>query len=623
MTVTLGTARASTTAGTDGKWKVSLDLAKQEQGPFEMQIDAANRLTVKDVVIGEVWLCSGQSNMEFVLSNSADAQQEIANSSNRLLRQFTVKRTASATPQEECAGTWTVAAPSTSAQFTAVGYYFGKSLQQTLGAPVGLINSSFGGTPIESWMSAKALDADPDLKAGRAVLEAAIQAAPQKMKEYASSFRNWTKKYQLECPEKDPATFAAPEGATDAWKTVKLPGKLSQAGLPDAGAIWLKCEVMIPDSMAGRNFTLKTGVIFNFDAFYWNGIKIAETDCDSPGSADPRTYVIPFKQVMAEKSVIAIRVFCPAGGAAFAAPPPTLTCWNPGSTPIVLNEWKAIAESELNPLEEAKATMPTAPNSVPPPQLRPTTLFNSMIHPLAPYTLRGVTWYQGESNVERAFQYRTAFPLMIQNWRAQWGQGDLPFYFCEIASLWPAPEQPGESKLAELRESQRAALKLPNTGSVVLTDLGDSKNVHPANKKDVGERLAKVALNKTYGKPIPCAGPTLNSFKIEGDQIRLNFLNTDGGLVARSLPGIPDGELKGFAICGKDMKWTWATARIEGASVVVSAPGIDNPLAARYAWAHNPVCNLYNGSGFPAAGFRTDRNGLTTAHIKYGLSNSK
>jgi sialate O-acetylesterase len=257
-----------------------------------------------------------------------------------------------------------------------------------------------------------------------------------------------------------------------------------------------------------------------------------------------------------------------------------------------------------------------------------------MIRPLIPYGLRGVIWYQGEANVSRAEQYRTAFPLMISDWRKHWGKGDLPFYFCQLANYQAKEKVPGESALAELREAQTHALSLPRTGQAILIDLGESEDIHPRNKKDVGERLARIALAKDYGKSVPFSGPTLSSSKFENGRAMLTFSNTDGGLAAAPLPekeilvsktgktaplqrNSPQSQLEGFAICGSDQVWYWADAKIEGETIIVQSDKVPEPVAVRYAWANNPTCNLINGAGLPAGPFRTDDFPRKTAGLKY------
>ena len=258
-----------------------------------------------------------------------------------------------------------------------------------------------------------------------------------------------------------------------------------------------------------------------------------------------------------------------------------------------------------------------------------------MVHPFMPYRIAGVIWYQGEANAGRAFQYRTAFPLMIKDWRKNWGQGEFPFFYCQLASFNGISTVPGENDWAELREAQDMALKLPNTGEAILIDIGEEANIHPRNKKDAGDRLARIALAKTYNQQVVYSGPTYQTITVEGDKICVHFKNTQGGLMARHLPATyiptttqmdvtrplvrhsPDSEVEGFAICGEDRKWVWANASIKGSDVIVSAAGVSKPIAVRYAWASNPICNLYNGADLPAGPFRSDSFPCVTEKARY------
>jgi sialate O-acetylesterase len=469
--VTLGTVTAETAAGQDGAWRIDLDLSKSAPGPFSLDVQGQNLVTIPDVMVGEVWLCSGQSNMEFPLAKALGAETEIARADPRL-RQFLVMQTPASAPASDCKGSWQSATPATTGRFTAVGYYFGRDLEDKLNEPVALINSSVGNTAIEAWMSADALAQDPDLKAGAA--------------------------HQLEKA-----------------RTASLPPPDAQASVP--------------------------------------------------------------------------------------APPPA-----PGK-----------------------------------PKKLPSYLFNGMIHPLIPFTIRGVVWYQGENNAERARQYQTSFPLLISSWRQLWGEGDFPFYFCQLAGYHGKYPEPTESEWAELREAQDKTLSVANTGEAVLIDLGETWEIHPRNKKDVGARLAALALARTYGVAGPSEGPRYDGMSVEGATIRVRFKPTDGGLVTKPLPDIdvvstttnkteplvhhsPGGPVEGFALCGADHKWFWAdSAVIDRTSVVVESKEVPTPVAVRYAWANTPTCNLYNGAGFPAPPFRSDDFPGKTDDAKFGLTPEK
>ena len=620
---------ASTKADAGGKWTIVLDLKNSATGPFEMVIEGKNKLTVSDVVVGEVWVASGQSNMEWVVSNTLDADKEIAGSANPLLRQFLVKKNAVADPTEVAEGIWFAASPETTGRFSAVGYFFAKKLQGELKVPVGFVNTSWGGTPSEAWTSAEALDSDPDLKAARERVRTAVIEHPGKRKAFVDGLGAWIQETGREdTPVADPAAFSGEDVPTDGWVPVKLPGEVAAPGLPKAGVVWLRKEVTLPAaSLLPLNLPID-----GFDSVYWNGKLLKQTtyqDIPSQGySRRSGPYDIPADAVKVGKNVLAIRLYEPVGPAKFFGEPKA------GAASLA-GEWLAKAEKEFPDIAAEKlAAAPALPAKPPGASSTAAFLFNGMIQPILPYAISGAIWYQGESNAGRAYQYRTAFPLMISDWRKQWKQGDFPFYFCQLANFQAKNPEPGESSWAELREAQSLTLKLPATGQAVLIDIGESADIHPRNKKDVGDRLALIALAKDYGKKIPFSGPVYDSMKIEGGRAALTFRYTVGGLVAKPLPdtftvksqtnetaplvrNCPNSQLEGFAIFGEDKKWVWADAKIDGAKVIVWSDKVPSPTAVRYAWADNPTCNLFNGAGLPASPFRTDDFPPLTLNGKY------
>lgn len=625
VSVSIAGASAKATANANGKWKTELDLSGKPAGPHTLEIQGKNKIEVKDVLIGEVWVCSGQSNMDFRLKSVVGAAEEIANSTNPSLRQFVVPRLTSMTPTEKLEGKWTSAAPETAAGFTAVGYFFGKKLNKDLQVPVGLISTSWGGTPSEAWTSSEGIDSVPDLKNAKERLFTAIKNAATTQVAFKEAMTAWLEKNgRTDRPTTKVDEFAGPE-AKDGWITVKLPGDIATG----PGVFWIRREVDVPAEAAGKPLNFEGDTIIGMDTFYWNGREIAETGLDKYTEGYKRRYTIPASEVKAGKSVLAMRLFVPVyapkvGGGYFKV----------GNTQLA-GDWQTKTEYVLPVLDaEALAGVPVLPKAAPAPQNTATCLFNAMIHPLLPYAIKGAIWYQGEANAGRAFQYRTAFPLMIKDWRAHWQQGDFPFYFVQLANYQDKKQQPEESAWAELREAQTMTLALPNTGMATIIDIGEAKDIHPRNKKDVGERLAAAALAKTYGKSIPYSGPMYDSMMETDGKIRLKFEHTDGGLVAKPLPETydlntsknevaplvlpkPDSELQGFAVCGEDKVWKWASAKIEGNDVVVWADEVPQPIAVRYGWAHNPTCNLFNGAGFPAVPFRTDDFPPTTLASKY------
>lgn len=450
ITVTLGESEAKTTAGADGNWLVRLPR-QHAKTPLQMTITGKDgaAITISDILIGEVWIGSGQSNMQWAVKDSRNATEEIATANFPQIRLFSVERKNAGEPQWTCAGEWVVCTPETVPMFSAVLFFFGRYLQQNLDAPMGLINTSWGGTPAESWTSRPTLEADPDLK------------------------------YMVEDWDKQLAEYPAAKAAYDV-----------------ALAEWQK----------------------------------AAEKAKADGAAEPP---------------------------------------KPGEPRGPEHPW------------------------------RPASLYNGMIHPLAPFAIQGAIWYQGESNAGRAYQYRNLFPTMIEDWRKSWGQGAFSFYFVQLANFMEPTADPVESEWAELREAQTMTLALPKTGMAVIIDIGEAKDIHPRNKQDVGKRLALNALAKDYGKPDVFSGPMYKTMNVKDGKVVVKF-DYANGLNAQG------GELKGFAIAGADKKFVWAKAEIKGDKVVVWADGVTEPVAVRYGWANNPPCNLYNGAGLPASPFRTD-----------------
>ena len=638
VSVTLGggVAKATATAGADGKWTATLDLQGVGEGPFELvAAGPGNLVRSTDVLVGEVWLCSGQSNMEFVLKNAAGGAHEVETSANGSLRHFLVAKDAEDVPINTVQGRWEVSGPSSAGGFTAVGYYFAKQVQAATHLLVGLIHSSWGGTPVEAWTSEQgfAACADPELKAD------AEKARNEHVvfRKSLADYRAWQERY-LRQDHVHSATDAYTRPAApdvDGWTAVTLPARFAGAGLPDAGATWLQRTVPVKEAPAGSSANIFLGDLHGSVEVYWNGKKVGAGEfADLPSS-----YRVNASDLKIGDNVLAVRVFEADHGAGIAPGKARFQVELPGWNKVPLDgPWLAKAEFTLPVLAIGTNPAPTLP---PAPRIKQNTaddLYNGMIAPLEPYALRGVLWYQGEANAERGAQYRQAFPLLITDWRARWGRGDFPFYWCQLANYQARQTQPGESGWAEVRDAQTSALRLPNTGEAILIDLGEETDIHPKDKATVGSRLARIALAKDYGqKSVVWSGPVLDAMKVEeGGKVRLKFNGADGGLVATPIPPTyqpssskpetkpnvrhsPDGQLEGFVVCGADHQWHWATvANIEGGdSVVLTCAEVPEPVAVRYAWANNPLCNLANGAGLPAGPFRTDDLPWTTAKGRY------
>lgn len=621
ITVTLHDQTATTTATAEGKWRVDLDLSEFDTGPFDLIVEGNTRLVVKDAVVGEVWLASGQSNMEWTIGQSLEAREEAARPPDPLVRQFKMARATSIEPSHDCDGKWTIASPETVGEFTAVGYFFAKEISSRHGTPVGLLNASWGGMNIERWISAQGFTHDPVMKQRALELVDATRESIKEVAIYQKSLSDWENRFdRKDLRAGKPSDFASPSISTEDWLPVMLPGKLSDAGLPDAGVIWLRRTVNVPKVLTSTQFNI--GAPQGFVDAYWNGKHVGDTSPSNLPGGPVVSFFIPEESIVPGDNTLAIRIYQPAGGAGILKPETSAFSLDYGGKPLD-GQWLAKVERALPQLTpgaaaaHVKAPIPVRPLAV------PSGMFNAMVHPLMPHAIRGVLWYQGESNIERAAQYETALKLLIEGWRESWEQPDLPFLICQLANLGKPPAAPGDSKWAELRESQLKSLSIPNTSITVLVDAGEAEDIHPRSKKIAGHRLSLAARALAHGERIDFSGPVYDKMITQGDTIRLHFKHSAGGLVAHPLPQFykprsnqpetvplvlpsPDSELQGFAICGADRKWVWADARIEGGTVLVRAPGVNSPLAVRYAWADNPVCNLYNSAGLPASPFRTD-----------------
>jgi sialate O-acetylesterase len=604
------TSRA--TADQQGRWQVLIGPFKAG-GPYELTVAGANTLTFKNVLVGEVWVCSGQSNMEFILQNAQGGPQDAAQADYPEIHLFTVQKKTSDKPLEDVQGRWVVTTPKEAAGFSAVGFYFGRELYRRLRIPVGLIHTSWGGTPAEAWTSHAALAANPEFKAILERYDKELADLPRLRREYAGRLAAWEKQFavQDEGNKGEALGYADPAHDTSDWKKMNEPQLWETAGLNLDGSIWFRREVQVPPSWAGRGLTLSLGPVDDYDTTYFNGTRVGSTDGSTPDSYSvPRVYKIPGPLVRAGRNVVAVRVFDRMGGGGFGAAPGVMSlapsAAAKGEAVSLDGQWDYKEETVFQQKPVDYSNYPGPPPG-PSNQNNPSVLYNAMLAPLTPYTIRGAIWYQGESNAGRAYQYRALFPAMIRDWRAAWGEGDFPFYFVQLAN-WKARKQDSiDSEWAELREAQSMTMKnVPHTGMAVTIDIGNPNDIHPRDKLDVGLRLARWALAETYGQKLEESGPLYDSQTIEGDKIRLRFKHAAG---LKTKDGTAPA---GFFVAGDDRRFHPAEARIEGETVVVWSRDVPRPAAVRYAWADNPAANLYNGDGLPASPFRTDDwTGLT------------
>ncbi len=588
-----------TTAGADGRWSVDVPTP-DPGGPFTVTIAGNNEITLHDVLVGEVWVCSGQSNMQMCIRENGiwhggalNWEAEVAAADYPQIRFFAVERRIAAEPQTDCGGAWTVCRPETAAEFSAAAYFFGRTLHQELDVPIGLIHTSWGGTRAEAWTSHKALAAVGDY-AGE-LAEPIVAPTPENSAQHAQAAADRERqRFLLDARNQGFAKgYADREFDAGSWPTMDVPGRWESLG-PDMqvdGVVWMRRDVTVPQSWAGHNLTLNLGAIEDCDTTYFNNRKLGSTGYGTPRYWEaPRSYLVPSSFVRyGEPNTIAVRVFDDGGTGGLVGGEGALTLRPaaealPREVPLA-GPWKYHLEAVLepDPVRLAHANSPTV-------------LYNGMIDPLTPYRIRGVIWYQGESNHTRGQAYRTLFPALIADWRSAWDQGSFPFYFVQIAPFnYTAPDS-----APVLREAQLQALSVPNTGMVVTTDVAEPDDIHPRNKQAVGRRLALLALAQTYGRDVPCSGPLYRSMRVEDGAIRVFFDHADGGLVAQG------GPLTHFAIAGADRVFTGAEARIEGETVIVSSPGVPEPAAVRFGWCNAPTPNLFNRAGLPASPFRTD-----------------
>ena len=595
VTVTIDQSSMSATADKEGKWNVKLP-AMNYGGPYQLTIQGKTNLSFENVMIGEVWVCSGQSNMEFQLITSKNGEAEVAASNYPNIRLFTVKKTISHQQQEKLQdGEWSQCSPATSSNFSAVGYFFGRELHQKLNVAIGLINSSWGGTIAETWTSEQTIGQNPDFTNQLAQLKKV------NLDDYAKSVENEVKQRVGETSTIDKgmkngqALWAAPAYNDAAWKTMELPGYIESNGLQGVdGIVWFRKEITLSADEAKQKSTLYLAKINDSDSTYINGTLIGSTRLQAEKS---RVYPIDAGLLKPGKNIITVRIEDIGGMGGVYGNPATLYLQSGDHNISLVGSWKyKVGIVKFNAV--------LSPNSY------PTLLYNAMIHPLVPFAIKGAIWYQGESNAERAKQYRRVFPDLIKDWRAHWNQGDFPFLFVQLANFKKQDSIPVESDWAELREAQTMTLALPNTGMAVTTDVGEALDIHPKNKQTVGLRLALAGLKVAYQKDIVYTGPVYQSMNVEGNKVTLTFDQTGSGIKIKDKYGY----LKGFAIAGEDHQFHWATGKITGVNTLqISSSEVQHPVAVRYAWSNNPEdANLYNSADLPASSFRTDNwKGIT------------
>jgi sialate O-acetylesterase len=599
--VTFRDQQAQTITGSDSSWIVHI-ASGEAGGPFILTINGVQEIKLQNVMVGEVWICSGQSNMEMPLAGWGKVknyQQEIDSANYSHIRLFTVPKSNSTQPLTDVVGgRWLPCNSSTVPEFSAVAYFFGRNLHKILGVPIGLINTSWGGTPVESWISRESIRTISDFQPFVEAMDKINWNAQKAETEYQQKVKLWEQDILNHDPgfQADKSLWSEPAYDDQDWLSMRVPQLWDSSAIGRyEGSLWYRSTFNLDEVKQIQKAVLYLGAIDEWDITWLNGQEVGRmTVWDRP-----RAYTINPELLHQGINHLVIHVLnFYAEGGLWQTPASDIylelsTAGGPIRIPLA-GDWKyrkGVSLADIQPLPPQPAIQST-----------PTFLFNAMIHPLMNMRSRGVIWYQGETNVERAYQYRTLFPLLITDWRQGWNEGAFPFLFVQLANYNPPAAEPGESNWAELREAQLMALKLKNTGMAVTIDIGEASDIHPKNKQEVGNRLVLIAKKIAYGQNVVYSGPIYERMGIEGDKIRLQFKHKGSGLVVKN------GEtLQGFIIAGNDRKFEKATAWIEGNAVVVWNELVKVPVAVRYAWADNPQgCNLYNEEGLPASPFRTD-----------------
>ncbi|MBE2215111.1 MAG: hypothetical protein IAE82_14650 [Opitutaceae bacterium] len=595
--VQVGATAVHATAAADGRWLVEFS-PPPVGGPYEVRVDGADAasLTLHDVLVGDVWLCGGQSNMEFGLKRAKGGPREVAQADHPRIRFFRVAAQPAYAPAKLVSGDWKVCAPSTFGadyDFSAVAYFFARRLQQDVDVPIGLIQDAVGGTPAETWTSAAGLSEFSEFAPGLAEIE---RLRGRDGPVYGNYIMHWYDDYDVGL-KGDWAAEAFDDGA---WANTSLKAGFVRLGVAATPAVvWFRREIVLPDPLPAGTARLQLGVVEKMDTAHINGRWIGA----SAWVENPRNYAIPDGVLRPGKNSVALRVLKlkPDGG--FTSEAEKLRLLLGDGTVVALegdDAWRAALSVDARPPHPLPLGYDNWPTM-------PAVLNLGMIQPVAPLALKGMLWYQGEANFTRAHQYRTLLPAMIADWRASFGQGNLPFLIAQLPAFQARKVEPGDDWWAELRDAQAlVARTVPGAALAVTVDTGDADDIHPTDKVPVGERLALAALRDVYGRDLAASGPTFASLESLPGALRIHFAHTDGGFVVQ-------GERLGeFAIAGADRKWAWAEARIEGDAVVVSSPQVPEPVAVRYAWQANPLATLFNGAGLPAAPFRTDDWPLST-----------
>lgn len=588
----------STVSSEDGSWKIII-RTPEAGGPYDISVSDGKKLTLKNILIGEVWFCSGQSNMEMPLEGWGkimNYKDEISSANYPSIRLLQVKHTYSLYPQDdvEIDFGWCECSPETVSNFSSTAYFFARKLWNELKIPIGLIHSSWGGTPAEAWTSKEGLYKVPSY-----IRYAAQLDSIQKCNKYENLLYDeqcaWLKKtYASDNGFDGVRPLWTGEDYDDSeWSDMPVPSNWESHGYDSFNGIaWYRKSVSLPSTFAGKDLSVSLGTVDDDDVLYFNGVEIGCTF----GYGKARKYIVPGKLVKSGRNVVTVRVIDTGGEGGIIGTQDNCFIGTVKSrkTISLCGMWKFRTGLDFDYNRQLLYDRPVEF------RYRPVYLYNAMVNPFVNYKIRGFIWYQGEANETRGFEYRDLFQGMINDWRSRWGDNTLPFYYVQLAPFRAPKLFDDKSKWAIVRESQSEDLHLGNTGMAVITDIGDAKDIHPKNKQEVGRRLALLALENTYKySDVMSSAPIYSNYRIEGDKVYLSFSNLGNGF-------LKGGVLNGFFISGTDRIFHKAEATIVNNEIVVSCSEVKYPAAVRYGWADNPVCNLYGSNWLPVSPFRTD-----------------
>lgn len=587
VTVSIHDQKVNTRCKKDGTWEIILSPIPYG-GPYSLTVQGKeNSIKIENILIGDIWLCSGQSNMEWTVEQSANSKQEVQNANYPEIRALKVPKSIKNSSQDNFNAQWEICSPSTVGAFSGIAYYYARALYKEVQIPIGIINASWGGTDIETWISDEAFTALPSNVQKQYNMEVV-----NNLEEYIRQNKGQKQAF-LDAMENDPGInnqWFIPGFNTVAWEEMKVPGEWGTTPLSLIdGHVWFKYDLNLTCTEAGRPATLSLGTIDDADITWVNGTKVG----NASGWDTPRIYSIPPGILKEGSNNITVRVTDNGGSGGMWGQEADIYLEIDNTRHSLAGNWKyqmSVANADYHVLD-------ITPNMV------HSSLYNTMIHPLTPFRIKGVIWYQGENNVGAGYDYRTLFQTQIKDWRTRWGY-ELPFYWVQLANLYPEDTTPVGSSWAELRESQAMTLELPHTGQATIYDIGDAYSIHPTNKQEVGRRLSLIALHKDYGRDsLVYSGPTFQnvSFKENTAVITMNTYGSQLTIHNKY------GYLEGFSIAGEDRKFVWAKAFIDAnGKIIVYNENIAEPVAVRYAWSNNPAANLFNAQGLPAIPFRTD-----------------